>query len=539
MGPRPDTFCLQWTEGEGKRISMSRQIDRPSDDKQILEMIRDKIASGQFQGSAHNVGRHSDDSKGAVPQKSAPLMICFGAAHEGSLEAFCAINLIACEQRRPGAHQGAWNRLFLATCEQQAKVAVELVAFLHPEENCLKRASDHLSKIKKSLQETKRLKVKKQRRWNAAALTAMDKLLKILACVSKSKWKRAKVDEKVFAGMAADLKRAVKVNQRAARGLRKLLGNFAIDQRTINSSIYRILERMTGLPHKLGKSLFSEQMKATQVKVDEANTKLAGQLREEFLHKIQANRLEAAQQIKQLGNTIQTSQDHTVGRFLRQVREGNLFGLPEGLLAECAATSNYLNGWQGPLARSGIWFNEPVVTCSDPALRGTWICTSERVVERYWVMSGMRGVPQGASVLDAGCSESTISIELASSGFSVTAVDQRPYPLRHPLLKSVMCDLCSLPFADGTFDVAIFLSTIEHLGIGHYGDVSMEGKDLLAMREAFRVLKPDGTLLLTTPYGIRNQNDVHRIYDAPGLSALLNGFTVVEKGFAIRKDKLT
>lgn len=79
----------------------------------------------------------------------------------------------------------------------------------------------------------------------------------------------------------------------------------------------------------------------------------------------------------------------------------------------------------------------------------------------------------------------------------------------------------ALPFGDAVFDSAICLQTLEHV---------KEPKQLLI--EAYRVLRPDGRLLLTTPFmwGIHSEPcDFYR-YTPYGLTYLANaaGF-VVEK----------
>lgn len=53
---------------------------------------------------------------------------------------------------------------------------------------------------------------------------------------------------------------------------------------------------------------------------------------------------------------------------------------------------------------------------------------------------------------------------------------------------SAVADLSSLPFADGTFDLALCLVVLEHLT-----------EPLLALREIARVLKPGGRLFLVAP----------------------------------------
>jgi len=64
------------------------------------------------------------------------------------------------------------------------------------------------------------------------------------------------------------------------------------------------------------------------------------------------------------------------------------------------------------------------------------------------------------------------------------------------------------PFADATFDVALFCEVIEH----------MQMDPLHALAELNRVLKPGGTLVLTTPNAARLEN----------VSALLAGHNVYD-----------
>jgi SAM-dependent methyltransferase len=137
-------------------------------------------------------------------------------------------------------------------------------------------------------------------------------------------------------------------------------------------------------------------------------------------------------------------------------------------------------------------------------------------------------------VLDMGCSESTCAIELASLGYQVVGVDLRRLPVEHPNFRMVQANLAELPFPDGSFDVVVCLSTIEHVGLSWYADVPAWTTDYKAAEEAWRVLRPGGRLVLTLPYGKPAETPVHRIYDAGRLDKLLEKFRRLETAYGVR-----
>lgn len=165
--------------------------------------------------------------------------------------------------------------------------------------------------------------------------------------------------------------------------------------------------------------------------------------------------------------------------------------------------------------------------------RSPWIVTeryqvSERIVEVPFML---RSITEGERlVLDLGCCESPLPLQLASLGHKVVAVDQDEYLARHPNLSFVRGDICQLSFRPSLFDVAVCLSTIEHLGLGFYGDPERRQADLAAMREIRRVLKPGGRLLLTTPFG-RAREGWQRVYDWAGVTNLLSVFQIESTRF--------
>jgi len=165
--------------------------------------------------------------------------------------------------------------------------------------------------------------------------------------------------------------------------------------------------------------------------------------------------------------------------------------------------------------------------------RWPWVVTeryqiNERIVEVPFVL---RSITEGQRlVLDLGCCESPLPLQLASLGHRVVAVDQDEYLARHRNLSFVRGDICRLSFHSNLFDVAVCLSTIEHVGLGFYGDPVRPQADLAAIREIWTVLKPRGRLLLTTPFG-RPRQGWQQVYDWAGIMKLLSIFQVESTQF--------
>jgi SAM-dependent methyltransferase len=141
--------------------------------------------------------------------------------------------------------------------------------------------------------------------------------------------------------------------------------------------------------------------------------------------------------------------------------------------------------------------------------------TDERVVEIPWVLSRL----SGARALEVGYAfaEPPYLAALLQAGFEeLVGVDLAAADV--PGLRGVQADVRDLPFADASFDLALCVSTLEHVGADNSG-YGLEAEDdgasrLTALRELRRVLTPRGRLLITVPcgepgeYGWFHQDDV-------------------------------
>ena len=112
---------------------------------------------------------------------------------------------------------------------------------------------------------------------------------------------------------------------------------------------------------------------------------------------------------------------------------------------------------------------------------------------RERLLSNLRGVPPGGSVLDVGCGPALLAITAARCGWKAYGCDSSPEMLRRALENAktagaevtfCQCDAAALPFADETFDAVISRNVLWNLPHPER-----------ALKEWMRVLKPGGRLL--------------------------------------------
>jgi SAM-dependent methyltransferase len=116
-----------------------------------------------------------------------------------------------------------------------------------------------------------------------------------------------------------------------------------------------------------------------------------------------------------------------------------------------------------------------------------------------------REIPKSKSIMEFGSIPLVLTAALKSCGFRVTGCDIRPERYASTIeamgLTIVECNIETqpLPFADESFDAAVFNELFEHLRIN----------PVFTLTEVLRIMKPNGILTLSTPNlrsldGIRN-----------------------------------
>lgn len=232
-------------------------------------------------------------------------------------------------------------------------------------------------------------------------------------------------------------------------------------------------------------------------------------------------------------------------RLARHIDPGDLAWLNEtdarqleNLDERAAFLLNFEKSYLGYRAQAGLWLNTPIEV---EYRRGgvDLLGINERIIELPYALFAASHLPAGARVLDVGAAESTFALSVASLGLDVTALDLRPYPFAHPRVTSVIARMEEWE-PEGAYDAIFAISTLEHFGLGAYGESATTDPDadVAAVRRFAQWLSPTGRLVFSAPYGAASATPRQRSYDEHRLARLLSGWDVLERRVFLRRDRI-
>lgn len=118
---------------------------------------------------------------------------------------------------------------------------------------------------------------------------------------------------------------------------------------------------------------------------------------------------------------------------------------------------------------------------------------------------------------------------LVSAFIPIDFYDYRPAQIILEGLKSAHADLTKLHFADNSIESLSCMHTLEHVGLGRYGDPIDYDGDLKAIEELKRVLAINGDLLVVVPTGKpKIAYNAHRIYSYEQVISYFEPLQLVE-----------
>jgi SAM-dependent methyltransferase len=119
---------------------------------------------------------------------------------------------------------------------------------------------------------------------------------------------------------------------------------------------------------------------------------------------------------------------------------------------------------------------------------------------------------------------STISASIPTKFY-----DYRPARLQLAGLTCDQADLTKLPFPNNSISSLSCMHTVEHIGLGRYGDPIDPDGDIKAINELKRILAPSGSLLFVVPIGQpKIEFNAHRIYSYEMILNLFSGLNLKE-----------
>lgn len=125
---------------------------------------------------------------------------------------------------------------------------------------------------------------------------------------------------------------------------------------------------------------------------------------------------------------------------------------------------------------------------------------------------------------------------IVSAFIPIKFYDYRPADLNLSNWESGFADLTNLPFETNSQPSISCMHTIEHIGLGRYGDPLDPKGDLKAINELKRIVKPGGDVLFVTPVGkSRIEFNGQRIYSYEQIINYFSPFHLIE--FSLIPDK--
>lgn len=158
-----------------------------------------------------------------------------------------------------------------------------------------------------------------------------------------------------------------------------------------------------------------------------------------------------------------------------------------------------------------------------------WLVTARtlyagtRIAEIPWVIRKLGEVEPGCKLLQVG----DVILKEALRNYKLTLIDYDAEEREAPGLKVYKDDIRAVSLPAGYFDVALSVSTLEHIGVLK---VEFTDGDKTAVAKIRDALRPGGLLVFTVPFGQPAIKDTFRVYDRDRLLFML------DKGWSIEEE---
>jgi hypothetical protein len=148
--------------------------------------------------------------------------------------------------------------------------------------------------------------------------------------------------------------------------------------------------------------------------------------------------------------------------------------------------------------------------------------------------TGISGV-NGTTALVMGTEYPWVECLLLNEGVKlVWTFEYATINVQHPRMRAKQCQLIAKDYLSGQFDpvdVIVSYSSLEHSGLGRYGDMLNPDGDKEALAQAWCMLRPGGLLVLGVPMSCENKGELvfnaHRVYGFERLAYISENYELV------------
>ena len=155
---------------------------------------------------------------------------------------------------------------------------------------------------------------------------------------------------------------------------------------------------------------------------------------------------------------------------------------------------------------------------------------SDRDMEYPWMLENI-GIKEGR-LLDVGSTACGLLYAHLPKTIEIHGINLNEQKNSNPDIKLKTSDIRKTDYPDNYFDAITCISTLEHIGVsGRYNSDDDPEGDRKAVEEMRRILKPEGILLITVPYGARDVLPINKLYNKERIDKLMINLNIASKKY--------
>lgn len=153
---------------------------------------------------------------------------------------------------------------------------------------------------------------------------------------------------------------------------------------------------------------------------------------------------------------------------------------------------------------------------------------SDRYIEYPWVIEQIRNID--GKILDVGSTMCDCFYAILPKTAQIHGINLNDKIIKNKDINFKRGDIRKTDYLNNFFDYITCISTLEHIGVGgRYNSDNDPAGDKKAMLEMNRIIKKNGVLLVSIPYGIRDVLPINKLYNKERIKDLFASFEIIEQ----------